>query len=66
MPDVPAVKIYDALQKSRIADPSTIIAIMRARGCRCDDDEDEERCLVVRIVEVDDRGYVVNEHPSEG
>ena len=66
MPDVPAVKIYDALQKSRIADPSTIIAIMRALGCPCDDDEDDERCRVVRIVEVNECGWIVDDHPSEG
>jgi hypothetical protein len=66
VPDIPAVKIYDALNNSRIADITTVLAIMRALGCPCDDDGDDERCRVIRMVEVDETGLVMDEHPSEG
>jgi hypothetical protein len=42
-----------------------VFDIMRALGCPCDDD-DGERCMVVHVVEVDDGGFVVDDHPSEG
>jgi hypothetical protein len=66
MPAVSPVRVYDAMMKSRMSDISTMFAILEAIGCKCDDDEDAERCRVVRIVEVDDRGLIVDEHPSEG
>ena len=66
-PNVPAVKIYDALEK-RLSDitTDTMHAIMRELGCPCDEG-DGERCLVVRVVEVDeDTNLIVDDHPSEG
>jgi hypothetical protein len=66
VPDIPAVKVFDALMESRISDPTTIRDIMRALSCPCDDDGDDERCRVIRVVEVDDRGWIVDDHPSEG
>jgi hypothetical protein len=65
VPDIPAVKVYDAIDKN-VADTLTLLRIMRALGCPCDDDDDGERCRVVRVVEVDDGGYIVDDHPSEG
>jgi hypothetical protein len=63
---VSAAKVYDAINKS-VADVTTLHKIMRALGCPCDDDDDDERCLVVRVVEVDDAsGLIVDDHPSEG
>lgn len=66
VPDIPAVNVYDALVGSRLSDITTVFAIMRALGCPCDDDEDGERCSVIRVVEIDDRGWIIDEHPSEG
>jgi hypothetical protein len=67
VPDVPAVKIYDALIKRVEADITLVFDVMRLLGCPCDDDDDGERCRVVRVVEVDDdSGLIVDDHPSEG
>jgi hypothetical protein len=65
VPDVSAVKIYNALNK-RVSDITLLYDVMRDLGCKCDDDEDGERCMVVRVVEVDDDRWIVDEHPSEG
>jgi hypothetical protein len=65
MPDLSAVKIYDALEK-RLSDIAIVYEVMKELGCKCDDDEDDERCRIVRVVEVDDRGWIVDDHPSEG
>jgi hypothetical protein len=66
VPDIPAVKVYDALIESRLSDITTVFAIMRALGCPCEYHEDDERCRVVRVVEVNDAGFIVDDHPSEG
>jgi hypothetical protein len=55
MPDVPALKVYDALRKSNITF-SDLFAVMEELGCKCDREDDGE---FVRLVEVDDDGRLI-------